>query len=218
MAIVLLLMVCWPRKLIWRFVVVCVVLAAIPFLTRPPSIVIGQYYDWYVGLTGPLQGRWTGYRDAWTVWEQLFPPVHHHAYMVLQLVTAVAVLGWCVWQRRRVQSTGYLLTLILSMWVSWQLLFGPGTEQLTYGIIAPSASWAVLVSVAEKRARWLAVTAWAMLALLPSGDIEKAVLSFLPAGMVLLPMGVVLFVAWLVWHERGDAQPVGSHGCDKIAR
>jgi hypothetical protein len=206
MAIVLLLMVCWPRKLIWRFAVVCVVLAAIPFLTRPPTIVAWQYHEWYVGLTGPLQGRWTGYRDAWTVWEQLCPPVHHLAYMALQLVTAAAVLGWCVWQRQRVRSTGHLLTLIFSMWVSWQLLFGPGTEQLTYGIIAPSASWAVLVTFAEKKARWLTVTAWATLALLPSGDIEKAVLSVLPAGMILLPIGVVLFLAWLIWHERGDVQ------------
>jgi len=93
--------------------------------------------------------------------------------------------------------------LILSMWVSWQLFFGPGAEQLTYGIIAPSASWAVIVSFAEKQARWLTVTAWAMLALLPSGDIERAVLLAFPAGKILLPLGVVLFAAWLIWHERG---------------
>ena len=81
---------------------------------------------------------------------------------------------------QRCLATRSLLMLILSMWASWQLFFGPGTEQLTYGIIAPSASWAVMVSFAEKRARWLTVTAWAMLALLPSGDIEKAVLPFFP--------------------------------------
>jgi alpha-1,2-mannosyltransferase len=206
MAVVLLLMVCWPRKLIWRFAVVCVVLALVPFLTRPPSIVAWQYHEWYVSLTGPLQGRWTGYRDAWTIWEQLCPPVHRHAYMALQLVTAVGVLGWCVWQRQRVQSTGHLLTLIFSMWVSWQLLFGPGTEQLTYGIIAPSASWAVLVSLAEKKARWLTWTAYAALTYLPAHDVEKAVLGAFPAGMILLPIGVVLFVVWLVWHERGKVE------------
>jgi hypothetical protein len=99
-------------------------------------------------------------------------------------------------------QTGHLLTIILARWVSWQLLFGPGTEQLTYGIIAPSASWAVLVSFAEKRARWLCVTAWAALALLPAGDVEQFVLQAFPFGMILLPLSVVLFVAWLVWHER----------------
>ena len=88
-------------------------------------------------------------------------------------------------------NTGRLLTLIFSIWASWQLFLGPGTEQLTYGIIAPSASWAVLVSFAEKRARWLMVTAWAMLALLPSGDVEKALLPLFPAGVILLPLSVV---------------------------
>ena len=75
---------------------------------------------------------------------------------------------------RSEMRTDRLLLLIFSMWVSWQLFFGPGTEQLTYGIIAPSASWAVIVSFDEKRARWLTVTAWAMLALFSSGDVENA--------------------------------------------
>ena len=74
--------------------------------------------------------------------------------------------------------------------------------KLTYGIIASSASWAVLVSFAEKKVRWLTLTTWAILALLPAGDIEKALLHVFPAAMILLPIGVVLFLVWLVWHER----------------
>ena len=97
-----------------------------------------------------------------------------------------------------------LLTLILSIWAAWQLLFGPATEQFTYGILAPSAAWAVLVSFAEKRARWLTVAAWALLAFGPAGDIERAVARIFPASPILAPLGVVLFVAWLVWHERGE--------------
>jgi alpha-1,2-mannosyltransferase len=263
-AIVLLLISCWPQRkrgqvqfvrstrwavpanwtcpLFRRFLPICAILAMIPFLTRPPGIVAWQYREWYAALTGPFQGRWPGYRDAWTIWEQLCPlfgveanwqqPTQRHVYTAIQLLTAVAVLGWCLWQRRRIAvsggadipvcpassdsrgrqeclphcgeqyRTGHLLTLILSMWAAWQLLFGPGTEQLTYGIIAPSASWAVLVSFAEKRARWLTTTTWAMLALLPSGDIEQAACAIIPGGKALLPLGVAMFVAWLVWHEK----------------
>ena len=72
-AIVLLLMVCWPRQLTGRLLAVCAVLALAPFLTRPPDIVAWQYREWYVTLVGPLCDRWPGYRDAWTIWEQLAP-------------------------------------------------------------------------------------------------------------------------------------------------
>lgn len=226
-AIVLLLMACWPRQLIGRFAAVCIALVLLPFLTRPPDIVVWQYQEWYLALTGPFQGRWGGYRDAWTIWEQLGPvfgcqpdwasAVQHHAYMALQLATSMIILGWCLWQRRRVQSSGHLLMLIFSMWAAWQLLFGPATEQLTYGIIAPATSWAVLVSFAEKKAKWLTVTAWLMLTLLPAGDVEKAILTVFPGGQLLLPLGVVFFIAWLVWHERNTTLDVQAINPNEIA-
>jgi hypothetical protein len=220
MALVLLLIVYWPRQLLGRFAAVCLALVLFPYLTRPPQIVVWQYREWYLSLTGPLlQGRWPGYRDAWTIWEEVCRLLAHkpdqalyeHLYAALSLVTALGVLAWCLWQGRRLagktaeNSRGHLLMLILSMWSSWQLLFGPGTEQLTYGLIAPAASWAVLVSIAERRAIWLTCTAWAMVTFLPSGDIERSLLSIFPLARGLLPLGVVIFIAWLLWHERGAA-------------
>lgn len=214
LAMVLLLAACWPRQLIGRLLAVSGVLALIPFLTRPPQIVLWQYQEWYRSLVGPLQGRWGGYRDAWTIWEEVAPlfglqsnwscATSRPIYMGIQLATSLAVLVWCLWQRKRIRTPGHLLTVIYAMWASWQLLFGPGTEQLTYGLIAPATSWAVLTSLAEKKARCLTVGAWAMLAFLPSGDIEATVLRFLPAGRMLLPLGVMLYLGWLVWHERGS--------------
>ncbi len=218
-AVVLLLLACWPRQLSLRFVAACLVLAAAPFTTRSFHTVLWQYHAWYASLTGPLQGRWPGYRDAWTIWDQLWPPVNDRVYTVMQLGTAAAVLAWCLWQRRRLTrpgeaphkldaspflATGYLLMLTYAIWASWQLLFGPGSEQLTYGILAPATSWALLVSFKEKKVRWLTLPAWAMSALLASGDIEKRVLMVFPHGQILLPLSVVLFMAWLLWHERGE--------------
>ena len=107
LAIVMLLVVFWPRKLAWRLAVVCAVLALVPFLTRPPSTVAWQYREWYNALTGPLQGRWTGYRDAWTIWEQLSSAGQCATPTVaIQLAAAWAVLGWCWWQYRRLTSVG----------------------------------------------------------------------------------------------------------------
>ena len=202
-AVVLLLVVYWPRQLILRLIVVCLAIALLPFLTLPCDA-MWQYETWLTRLAHTEQMRWRGYRDAWTIWNALWPPVNNGVYKILQLGIATAVFGWSLWQRRRGISAAHLLTLIYAIWVSWQLLFGPASEQLTYGIIAPAASWAVLVSFDEKRARWLTLPAWSMMTLLASGDIENAVVAVFPNGKAFLPLGVLLFVAWLLWHERGS--------------
>ncbi len=203
-AVVLLLAVHWPRRLIGRWLAASAGIAMLPFLIAPREA-MWQYQTWVMRLAETESMRWRGYRDAWTIWNALWPPVNRYAYKVLQLGTAAGVAAWLLWQRWRGTSLARLLALIYAMWVSWQLLFGPASEQLTYGILAPAASWAVLVSFEEKRDRWLTVAAWSMTALLASGDIEDAVVAIFPKGQVLLPLGVVLFVAWLVWHEaKGD--------------
>lgn len=202
-ALILLLAACWPRQLIWRTVLVSVPLALVPFLTRPFHVVCQQYGTWFHFLAQIEQLRWPGYRDAWTIWEQCFPPVNPQAYQVLQLATAAAVLGWCLWQRRRLGESGALLMAIVSMWASWQLLFGPGSERLTYLILAPSASWAVLASWQARRLRFLAVSAWLMLGGLGTGGFERAVVSVLPIAPAILPLGGAVFVLWLVSWETG---------------
>jgi hypothetical protein len=222
LAVVLLLAACWPKQLSWRFAVMAIAFALLPFVTRPPSTVIGQYQEWFSSLTHEQQNRWPGYRDAWTIWETASnafggSPVSPNAYRALQLLSAVAVLGWCLWQKRRISKLGHLFTAILSIWVSWQLLFGPGTEQITYGILAPSAAWAVMVAFEEKKNRDLnsrpplriyfhrgwTLFAWLTLGLFGMGDIEKPILKILSAATTFLPLGVLMFLAWLIIHETG---------------
>ena len=201
-ALVLLLMACWPRQLIGRFVVAVAALALVPFLTRPPTVVLAAYHQWWEMLvsTGPV--RWPGYRDAWTIWEQIVQPVSHLGYVAMQLGTAGLVLGWCLWQRRRTTSARQLLTLIMSIWVAWQLLFGPGTERLTYLIIAPMVAWALVTSYAERGGRMLSLVAWLMTGILGTGGAERALLPYFSAAPAILPAGVVVFVVWLVIHAR----------------
>jgi hypothetical protein len=234
-AMVLLLITLWPRQLTGRFLLACAVFASIPFLTRPSETVAWQYAEWYRDLTGPgplhacgaevksvldkenqdptgshrPHARAIWYRDAWTIWNELCPPVHDGVYHALQLASAAGVLCWCLWQRRQTITANHLMMRVFSIWAAWQLLFGPSAEQLTYGILAPSASWAVLVSYTEKKARWLTTTVWAILVLFSSGDIESAACRVLPASKILMPLAAVLFLAWLLWHER---DPAGRRG------
>ena len=223
--IVLLLMVFWPRQLGWRCALVGIGLALLPFLTRPFSVVLGQYQEWHTSLVSQSHHRWGGFRDAWTIWENLWPPVSRHGYQVLQLVSAFAMFVWCYCQLRRVQcflaagnekgddlslaagkrsptsqdaAFRFLTTAAISIWVSWQMLFGPGTEQLTYGLIAPSAAWALLASVQEKRHRFWAAATWSCLAFFSCGDIEKIPLRIHPAATMILPLAVISFAVWLI--------------------
>jgi len=231
-AMVLLLITFWPRQLAGRFLLAFAVFALVPFLTRPPETVAWQYMEWYRDLTGPgplhvcgpqvrsqmanqygnsagsplLHVRPIWYRDAWTIWNELCPPVHDGIYHLLQLVTAVGVLCWCHWQRRRTTVDSHFLLRVYSIWAAWQLSFGPSVEQLTYGILAPAASWAVLVSYGERKARWLTTTVWTVLTLFGSGDIESAACRVFPAAKILMPLAVVLFLVWLLWHERGPVR------------
>ncbi|MGA2796211.1 MAG: glycosyltransferase family 87 protein [Thermoguttaceae bacterium] len=207
-AVVLLLMACWPRQLSWRFVIFFAALALLPFLTRPFNVVAGQYQEWYSSLFEQNQYRWPGNRDAWTIWENLWPPVSQLGYKVLQLASAFLVFLWCLYQHRRIASTGRLLMAIISIWVSWQLLFGPGSEQLTYGIIAPSAAWAVLVSIEEQKHRLWTILTWLTLVLCSCGEIETPLIKHLhPAFAMLLPLSVASFAVWLVWHESRWGYP-----------
>jgi alpha-1,2-mannosyltransferase len=207
----LLLVVRWPRQLLGRFTIALLALAAVPFLTRPWSIVLNQYHQWYVTLVGPLQGRWGGYRDAWTIWEHLHPPVDRPLYLALQVLSLAAVFAWGWWQSRRAWTDKSWLTLILGVWSAWQLLFGPGTERLTYGLIAPFLAWAVLVSFRERRLRALSLLAWGLTSLLSMGDFERLLGRAVPHAEIYLPLGLVVFFIWLAgFHGPSPARALAT--------
>ena len=199
-----LLSVLWPRKLIGRFVVACSALALIPFLTKAPSEVADYYRAWSHRLIDrqATAQRFTGYRDAWTIWEQIHSPVDKQAYFILEASAGLAVLGWSLWLKhsRTKRSDSEIVTYTLAAWASWQLLFGPGTERLTYLIVAPFAAWAVITSFVERRHQWLATAAFLTTFLLGAGFAERILVRITPAAVALQPLGVIVFGAWLVLH------------------
>ncbi|MCC7084392.1 MAG: DUF2029 domain-containing protein [Pirellulales bacterium] len=200
----------WPRKLIGRGIAVCAALACAPFFTKPSMVVIGYYRDWFQCLlareVGP--GRFTGYRDAWTIWEQFSSQVNPKAYFVLQAIGGLVTLAWCLSLRmngREGRRTApELVTLTLAAWSVWQLLLGPGTERLTYIVIAPFAAWAMIASYLEKRLFRLAIVAFVTTFILGAGGIERMLIQWMPAAVALQPTGVILFAVWLVCHAQRD--------------
>jgi hypothetical protein len=203
LAAALLLIACWPRQLGWRFAIAVLFLAAVPLAVKSPSIVWARYCDWYAAMTGPMLQIRHEYRDAWTIWELVHPPVDLVAYLGLQLATAGATLGLCLWQKRRTRSPERLLTFVLAMWTTWQLVFGPGTERNTFGLIAALTAWAVVTAFVQGRGRTYILTTFLLMTVVARGQVERALVDVFPPILTAHPLGVLLFAGWLIWHAAG---------------
>lgn len=206
-ALALLLMAHFPRQLIGRFAAAVAILIIPPFLTRPLSVVIQQYQDWYALLTGPYRTlRQAGLRDAYTIAEHFGTYVDDRVYTLLQLGLAGLALLWCLRLAKTTHSTETYFTGVLTTWVCWQLLAGPGTERLTFLIAAPVASWALIVSFKEHCHPVLASAAWLMLIPLGTGGVERLLLPVAPWSPVILPLGVIPLMAWQIVYVESRAK------------
>ena len=137
-ALALLLMARFPFQLGPRFATACAVLVLPPFLTRPLPVVVQQYQNWYDLLTGPYRTlRQAGLRDAYTIAENFGTYIDDRVYTLLQLGMAGLALLWCLRLARIATSKEAYFTGVLTTWVCWQLLVGPGTERLTFLLAAP---------------------------------------------------------------------------------
>ncbi len=212
LAPVLLLAAVLPRRLLGRLTVVLIAAALLPFLTRPPAVVVWQYR----GLAAQSQvlagERWPGFRDAWTVWQvleheatgaagavPLREPLTAPAYRAVQLIGAVLAFLWCVRLRWRGVDGSDLVNLTLAAGLAWLLLLGPATEHSTYVLIAPALCWALIQRdlwpevwrrrLIEVAAVLVLVLGWGAVGIPVAGEAW---------GLLALPLGCALFVAWLV--------------------
>ncbi|MEX0718409.1 MAG: glycosyltransferase family 87 protein [Planctomycetaceae bacterium] len=227
-AFALLAMACWPRRLIGRFVLCALLPAAMPFLSKPPHVVVWQYANWAEFLCGPCLGRLGTYRDFWTILAAFRVPPSPRVYTVLQLATAAGVAAWCVARRLKGETDRGLLAFTLAAWAAWQLSFGPATERNTYGLAAPMLAWAVVSSFREDRLRWTAAAAWGCNAVLGgTGAFERLFDRAVPQAEALAPAGVLLLLAWLAARPCDrrasaiDSKPeakAGTRGCDEATR
>jgi hypothetical protein len=219
LAPVLLLCAAWPRKLAARLAVALAVFAAIPFLTRPPAVAWHHYRDFLAHLADSSRERWPGFRDAWTVWQvvrhfggesgpiPLKEPLDSPAYRILQLLTATAALGWCLWQRHRLTSRRQRVTLTLGIGLAWLMLFGPAVEYPTYVFLAASLCWGLLEERAWPAGRWLIRSAFVLIMVLGWGALTRPWLDSAPVLLAALPVGSALFLVWLLGYARATTNP-----------
>lgn len=214
----------WPATLIglftpkfgWRIVLGAALafgfLAAIPLATARPDQVAKSYREWIekVAHREAENSRYGGYRDSVTIFEHTIGVPPRYVYKILQAITGLGILAW-VWRNHAsgISQTRWLMSN-LNWWVAWQLLFGPGTERLTYGIAAASASYVVLESFATGRARGLGVTLWLFLGVLGTGEVERAVLKLWSGAPMLTPLAVIALAVWQAMSDQWAARCVGE--------
>ncbi|MFK7779341.1 MAG: glycosyltransferase family 87 protein [Gimesia sp.] len=216
-ALALLLMARFPKQLAGRFAAACALLVIPPFFTRPFPVVIQQYQDWYALLTGPYRThRQTGLRDAYTISEHFGTYIDDRVYTLLQLGLAGLALLWCLRLAKIANSTETYFTGVLTTWVCWQLLAGPGTERLTFQLAAPIVSWALIVSIKEHCHPLLASTAWLLLIPLGTGGVERFIQPIAGWSPAILPLGIIPLMVWqIVYIESRANQNLANQKTDQ---
>jgi hypothetical protein len=193
-----LIVVLWPRRLLVPFATALLAGLLIPFLTQSPEYVAQQYWGWYAHLAESSAARWPSFRDGWTVWELFQKPINLPAYRILQVLTGLAALAWCLAQKRAQSTPREALTLTMSLGVAWLLMFGPAIEFNTYILLAPLLSCALLGGFLEKKGRPLIAAAFVLTTFLGAGAVERALTPISVLFTAALPCGTALFVVWLI--------------------
>jgi hypothetical protein len=157
LALGLLLVVVYPRRLAGRLALALAAAAGLPFLMQHPGYVAGQYADWlrYLGADErqhvPLDYWLRDVRLLFRVWAT---PLSDRAFLVIQLTSGLAVAALCLAARRQGWPPRRLLTLLTGLACGWMMTVGPSVESCTFVLLAPSLAAALLSVNDESRPIW----------------------------------------------------------------
>jgi hypothetical protein len=145
-ALVLLLVAVFPRRLAARVALATVAVLALPFLLQRPAYVVEQYADW---LRWGLNDRHSdgvvhAFRDFRLLCRVWIAPLSERGYLIAQLAAAAGIAGLCLLQRWRKIAPRRLLATLFGLGCAWMMVFGPATEHATHIFLAPALAWAVL--------------------------------------------------------------------------
>jgi hypothetical protein len=150
LALGMILIVLYPRRLAWRIPLAAGVSLLIAFLFQHPDYVIDQYVKWIVVLQHEKRRELDGmYRDLWLLIYLYDLPISRAGYLLIQIAGGALVAFVC-WRRQRAGwPTAALLTATLALTTAWMMLLGPATESSSFILLAPSFAWSVLEALQE---------------------------------------------------------------------
>jgi Glycosyltransferase family 87 len=171
LAVGLLLIVLFPKKIAWRVVVALLALGALSFVLQKPSYVLEQYRNW--AATRSVDERHYDImnrpRDLWTLLYACGIELNLRLYFLVQILGGAAIAALCVFGRWRQWTTDRLLTAVFTLVSCWMLLLGPATESATYIILAPAICLATVEAFSRPFPRWMRVLAVSAISILIGG-------------------------------------------------
>jgi hypothetical protein len=146
-AFALLLAVVFPKKLIFRILLMLVGLFVVSLFLQKPSYMLQQYSDWLVNLASDRRraheyyGRW---RDFYLLLRLLGIPISAMWWTVMEVTAGAVAAAICLLGTVRHWPRATVLLGAMSLAIVWMLLFGPATEAATYVLIAVPSAYLVI--------------------------------------------------------------------------
>lgn len=173
-AFAMLLIVLYPRQLLWRTSLAILASLIFPFMVQHWDYVLDQNKKWIELLLADdrtAADDRNKHRDLWLLIDIYHLPVSRFAYRIIQMAggAGIAALLWV--RQRQGWEEKSLLTSALGLGVCWILVLGPVVESSTFQLLAPSLAWSLLASLRESTwppRRWL-LTGSGLLFILAAG-------------------------------------------------
>jgi len=159
-ALGLLLVLMFPKKIGWRLIVCLAAAAVLPFVMQHAAYVMDQYTVWvhYLSTEDRQRGPITDwYRDFRALWRVYVSAMSQRTYLIIELCAAILIALLCVVGRLRRLPIPLLLAFTLSLACCWMTALGPATESATYILLAPAVAWGLVIADTDKQARLLRV-------------------------------------------------------------
>jgi Glycosyltransferase family 87 len=212
----MLLVLLFPRRFSWRFVLAVVITGLIPFLFQNASYVISQYQLWYDTRAADNRLEYSlaiAPRDLWFLLVQAAGlPLSQTGYRAIQAVVGLAIAGFCLWGRVNNLPRERLVAGAFSLVCAWMTLLGPASELYTYLLVAPAVAFEIVETFAKRTdavSRGLVVAAF--------GFLLAAILrvAFFPRYenvyvLSLQPLGDLVFFVYAFRKYFGEGSPRDS--------
>jgi hypothetical protein len=192
---------------------------ALPFLFQHPAYVGAQYVGWLEHLRVNdrhvlVPHLW--YRDLRLLTALVGLEVDYQAYQVVQLAVGVALAAICMTLCRTGCPRDLLLSLAFGLSCCWMTVFGSATESCTYILLAPTATWLVVMAPDQggsslgQRLGWVGclLLGGAMVVQAPGASHPLWLRGVQPlAALLVLASLLTLAAQWMVRSSRRDPCP-----------